>query len=118
MVINSADAGLRPLRGAWIRRRLLAGFGDESLGGLLTLTSQRIRFVTHSANRVEASLDIPLRELSSVTDVSAGVARMIRLQWGGSSAVIVVWGIRRLIDAIETARSSPEALASGPSGNQ
>lgn len=118
LVIDSADYGLRPIIGAWMRRPLMRGFGDESLGGRMYLTTQRIHYVTHPINRVGARLDIPLRALTSFTDVSAGVARMVKLEWDNQSHVFVVWGIRRLLDSIETARNSPGSLVVLPSSEE
>ena len=118
LVIDSARYGLRPIIGAWMRRPLLGGFGDESLGGRMYLTSQRIHYVAHSVNRVSANLDIPLRDITSFTDVSSGIARMVQIQTNGQSHVFVVWGIRRLLDAIETARTSPESLMEFPPDHQ
>ena len=110
LVVHSADYGLRPITGAWMRRPLMRGFGDESLGGRLYLTNQRIHYDTHPVNRVTVTFDIPLRSLTSFTDVSWGVARMVQLHWDDQSCVFVVWGIRRLLDTIESARNSPESL--------
>lgn len=114
LIINSADYGMVPIPGAWMRRPLMAGRGDESLGGRMYLTNQRIHYDTHPVNRVTATFDIPLRELTSFTNVSVGVARMVQFEWNGTSCVFVVWGIRRLLDAIETARNSPESLVDTP----
>ena len=112
LVINSADHGLTPITGAWMRRPLLAGRGDESLGGRLYLTNRRIHYAAHPINRVSAEFDIPLRELTSFTNVSVGIARMVRLEWSNTACVFVVWGIRGLLDSIESARNSPESVES------
>lgn len=106
LVVVSTDLGLRPLPGAGLRRVLLRGFGDESLGGRLTVTNRRVLFGAHAANRAAANLDIPLGELTSVDNVSAGIARMMRLAVPAGPHVFVVWGVPAVIDAIESARTS------------
>lgn len=109
LVVVSTDFGLRPLAGAALRRLLLRGYGDESLGGRLTVTTRRLVFTTHATNRISANCDIPLVEITGVDNVSAGITRMMRVTVPGGSHVFVVWGVPRLIEEIDAARTSPES---------
>ncbi|TAL43019.1 MAG: hypothetical protein EPN91_07225 [Salinibacterium sp.] len=112
LIINSGDFGMDPIEGAAGRRSMMRGLGDESLGGRLYLTNRRIVFQTHAMNRLLGTVPIPLKSLTSFTDVSFGLSKMMKLEWDNESCVFVVWGIPRLLKEIEAARNSPESRAS------
>ena len=80
-----------------------------NVGGRLYLTNRRIWFKTHALNFATGIVDRPLASLTSCTDVSAGLYRMMKLEGGNESCVFVVWGIPRILSEIEAARSSPES---------
>lgn len=110
-VIERADHGLEPLRfgllGVGIEPALKAvGMGGkESIGGHLVLTPAVLWFRPHRFNRVRPELGIPLEEITEIADVSRGISRQVEVVMrSGVRLRFVVWGIPRLIRAVESAQ--------------
>lgn len=110
-MIDRADHGLDPLRfgpiGLGIEPALKAvGMGGkESIGGHLVLTPAVLWFRPHRFNRVRPEFGIPLEDITEITDASRGISRQVEVVMrSGLRLRFVVWGIPRLIRAVESAR--------------
>ena len=79
----------------------------EGIGGKLVLTPTALFFEGHAVNRVRPQFGFPLAEIASLSDVSRGLSRQLRVELrSGVHARFVVWGVPRLIAAVEEARTS------------
>lgn len=81
--------------------------GTEGIGGKLVLTSTALFFEGHAVNRVRPQFGFPLGEITSLSDVSRGLSRQLRVELrSGVHGRFVVWGVAGLIAAIEDARAA------------
>jgi hypothetical protein len=81
--------------------------GTEGIGGKLTLSPGALWFRSHVVNRVRPDFGIPLDEIRAVRDVSHGLSRQLEVELrSGARARFVVWGVPRVIAAIEEAKAA------------
>ncbi|WP_146244316.1 hypothetical protein [Curtobacterium sp. MCBD17_032] len=81
--------------------------GTEGVGGRLALTPSALFFHAHAGNRVRPDFGIPLDEIAALRDVSRGLSRQLEVELlSGTRARFVVWGVPRLIAAIDEARAA------------
>jgi hypothetical protein len=81
--------------------------GTEGIGGKLVLTPTALFFEAHAVNRVRPRFGFPLDEVTSLSDVSRGLSRQLRVELrSGVHGRFVVWGVSGLIAAVEEARAA------------
>jgi hypothetical protein len=81
--------------------------GTEGIGGKLVLSPTALFFQGHAMNRVRPDFGIPLDEIAALRDVSRGLSRQLEVELrSGTRARFVVWGVPRLIVAIDEARTA------------
>jgi hypothetical protein len=110
-IIDRADYGLGKLSivpGTNVEAGLAAvGMrGKEGIGGKLVLTPSVLWFHPHALNRVRPEFGIPLEEIAELRDVSRGLSRQLEVVMRSEMRLrFVVWGVPKLIAAIEDARA-------------
>jgi hypothetical protein len=82
--------------------------GAEVVGGRLIITNQRLLFEAHALNINREPVDIPLRDITSVTTVRSGILPngILVSCFSGRRYHFVVWGRKRIIAMIEQQRAS------------
>jgi len=102
LIIQVADAGLTRFAADHAMARV--GLKDqEGIGGRLHLTNYRLIFKAHAANRMHGSVSVFLPTIREVKNTSSGLKRQVDIVTGGQHFTFVVWGIPKLIAAIEAA---------------
>jgi|SRR6185312_311999 len=109
-MIRVSELGLS--RFAFDRVMVGAGFGDvEAIGGKLYVTDCRVVFKSHAANRVRGAFSIFLPTVRDLRDTSAGLKRQLELGTATQRFTFVIWGVPKVIAAIEGARGRLDAAA-------
>jgi hypothetical protein len=102
-VIASADYNLDTFPHDFLLKRI--GFeGKEALGGQLHVTSLRLIFKSHRANRIYGQLSIFLPEITALDNTSTMLVKRLEVGTAGSREVFIVWGVPSLIQTIQTAQ--------------
>ena len=103
VIVQIHEYGLSPLFGGspmpWRR-------GLESIGGRLHLTNYRLVFSAHPVNRLKGRFSILLPTISEARNVSLVLSRKIRGSTAAQDYTFQVWGIPRLLAAIEQTRAA------------
>ncbi|MGW1746932.1 hypothetical protein ACWCRD_15240 [Streptomyces sp. NPDC002092] len=103
-VIDLREAGLS--RFAFDDLMWLVGMqGKEAIGGRIYLTNYRLVFKSHRFNRVRGTFSVFLPAIEEVRDASFAVTRQVAISTGMQDSTFVVWGVPRLIEAIEQCRA-------------
>lgn len=102
LVIRTDEAGLV---GFTFDHLLGSMAGMEAVGGRLHLTNYRLVFNSHPVNRLVGRISILLPTIQEVRDTSRGVKRRIEVVTGTQRFTFVVWGVPKLIEAVDGARS-------------
>jgi hypothetical protein len=79
--------------------------GTEAIGGKLHLTTYRLVFKSHAANRAKGEFSIFLPTIREVRNTSSGLKRQLEIATAGQRFTFVVWGAPALITAIEQAKA-------------
>ena len=79
--------------------------GREAIGGKLHLTNYRLLFKAHAANRLTGKFSVFLPTIEAVRDTSAGIVKKILVVTSAQSFEFVVWGIPKVLAAVEAARA-------------
>lgn len=80
--------------------------GKEAVGGKLVLTTYRLIFTAHALNRLTGSLSIPLVEITGLDNRSSLFVKRLAVSIGAEQYEFVVWGVPRLIAAVEAQRAA------------
>ncbi|MGW3909913.1 hypothetical protein ACWEBX_00025 [Streptomyces sp. NPDC005070] len=103
-VIDVRQAGLS--RFAFDDLMWLVGMRNkEAIGGRLYLTNYRLVFTSHRFNRVCGTFSVFLPCIDEVRDSSFAATRQVTVHTGTQDFTFVVWGIPRLLDAVDECRA-------------
>ncbi|MFF8538031.1 hypothetical protein ACN6K9_002466 [Streptomyces sp. SAS_267] len=103
-VIDVRQAGLS--RFAFDDLMWLVGMRNkEAIGGRLYLTNYRLVFTSHRFNRVRGTFSVFLPCIEEVRDSSFAATRQLAVHTGTQDFTFVVWGIPRLIEAVDECRA-------------
>ena len=109
-MIRVSEFGLS--RFAFDRVMVAAGLGDvEAIGGKLYVTDCRVLFKSHAVNRVRGAFSIFLPTVRDLRDTSAGIKRQLELASATQRFTFVIWGVPKVIAAIEDARARLDQAA-------
>lgn len=111
-MIRVSEFGLS--RFAFDRVMVATGLGDvEAIGGKLYVTDYRVLFKSHTVNRVRGAFSIFLPTVRELRDTSAGIKRQLEVSSSTQRFTFVIWGIPKVIAAIENARArlAPAAVS-------
>ena len=75
------------------------------------LTTYRLWFHAHAVNRLRGSFSIWLPTIQQVGDASSGVKRQVEVVTRSQRFTFVVWGVPKMIAAIDSARAAMDAQA-------
>jgi hypothetical protein len=84
--------------------------GKEAIGGNMHLTNYRLLFKSHKLNRVTGKVSIFLPVITDVQNTSRLVVRQMSVCTDATELKFIIWGIPKLMAAIEQARA--ELMAS------
>jgi hypothetical protein len=111
LILRPTDYLMAPIVDDPLRRRLGLS-GQEGIGGRLYLTSYRLIFKSHAINRVTGSVSIFLPTITGLQDTSRGLSKRLTVHTTMLDYDLVVWGVRKLIEAInqqvEITAATPE----------
>ncbi|MDA3805948.1 hypothetical protein ACMT9U_10780 [Clavibacter sp. Sh2036] len=80
--------------------------GTEAVGGVLTVTTDGLRFRAHPVNFVRGQLDVPIARIADARDASSGLTRLLAVTLEtGQRLLFVVWGGQKVIAALDEARA-------------
>lgn len=85
--------------------------GKEAIGGRVHLTTYRLWFHAHAVNRLKGSFSIWLPTIQQVRDASSGIKRQVELVTRTQRFTFVVWGVPKMIAAIDSARAALDVQA-------
>jgi hypothetical protein len=109
-MIRVSEFGLS--RFAFDRVMVAMGLGDaEAIGGRLYVTDCRVVFKSHAANRARGAFSIFLPTVRDLHDTSAGIKRQLEVSSATQRFTFVIWGIPKVIAAIEDARARLDPAA-------
>jgi hypothetical protein len=92
----------------------LVGMKDkEAIGGKLHLTTYRLLFRSHAANRLTGEFELFLPAVLAVRDASYLWTRKFAIDTAATHQEFIIWGIRRFVEATDAARAAltAESLA-------
>jgi hypothetical protein len=100
-IIHLNNYGLERLQ--YDQLMALAGFeGKEAIGGKLHLTSYRLIFKSHFANRIKGTFSIFLPTIEELQDSSGFITKKLTIRTQTQNLEFVVWGVPALITAIQS----------------
>lgn len=109
-MIRVSEFGLS--RFAFDRIMVATGLGDvEAIGGKLYVTDCRVVFKSHAVNRARGAFSIFLPTVRDLRDTSAGIKRQLELASATQRFTFVIWGVPKVIAAIEDARARLDPAA-------
>jgi len=103
-IISVSEAGLTNL--ATDKYMWVVGMkGKEAIGGNIHLTNYRLLFKSHKLNRVTGEASIFLPAITDVQNSSRLIVRQMTVSTQATKSKFIIWGIPKLMAAIEQARS-------------
>ncbi|WP_212529033.1 hypothetical protein [Actinospica durhamensis] len=109
-MVRVSEFGLS--RFAFDRVMVAAGLGGvEAIGGKLYVTDCRVVFKSHAVNRVRGAFSVFLPTVRDLRDTSSGIKRQLELASASQRFTFVVWGVPKVIAAIEDARARLDPAA-------